>query len=814
MKKVNKICLISTVVCIIVIATTIAYDDAVFFTQLFSDKSSFNNILASDIDDWVLVDSGLCFNKYYNPVTKQFKLCNSIEPLNYFDNSSNSWIPINCSFKYLNSSHPAYSYGYRVYNDQGIYSIYFKQNIQNSYPIVAAYNKSNNPNLHVLRIQPLFVGYLDPSQDNRYEILQDIKSSQGYIDGCIGIYENVFSGTDLQYRYRNGSFKEELILSNITRNVLESNPPSSFGLSNQHSLLVLATKIDYKKLQPCNTSGDLIGNFTIAHGNINFRDIMGRIHFSFPLGYAYEMYNISNECNLRHRMIQYQDDNYILSGLSVKSLYNMTFPVVIDPTVNFQVTASSDDCDENITGYLDTTGINDYSGRYLNIPINSSHRFLNINVPQGSTIHDSTFEVFGTYLGGSFRPLTLRTLRLRISGIDEDNTATFSVSDKPSNRTRTDGHVNYVQGCYGISPIANWKSFNVTTAIQEIIDRVGWSSNNALGVCMDNNGSDSGTYPPYWLSYSYNRDTTKAAKLQIIYTAPPTVNTPVEFSGPDPSNGETDVSLNPTLCINITDNDEDNNNITWYHNATFIDNQTLTIRPVENGSIIECTPTSGFNYECVDEIVCNGEGDYIYIYRKTSWYTDIFNLTNHTVENESINFIRVFFNVSESGGFTLPCTNNEARATIYVNATEYHGTSYSTTSTYTEYNHTWANNPDTSINWTWNDIDTLEAGVSLIGSCKENTKCSQIYIEVNWTGYRWLPFGYNNSVPNGTTICQNNLNFSYYNTNYYWYVYGINETHDNDNTSSVFSFTTEAYEYTLGMYTHIRGDVHILGGRF
>jgi hypothetical protein len=116
-------------------------------------------------------------------------------------------------------------------------------------------------------------------------------------------------------------------------------------------------------------------------------------------------------------------------------------------TINEQVSASSDDCYE-----LNDTSV--------------------------TLVSDAMF------VGG--------TLAAVVKGIDEDNTATWSSASRPSQRSKTSASVSANEGDWGNWGVANWATLEIKTAIQEIINRGGWSANNALGIVIENTSGVSG----------------------------------------------------------------------------------------------------------------------------------------------------------------------------------------------------------------------------------------------------------------------------------------------------------------------------------
>jgi len=290
-------------------------------------------------EDYYLTGRGLDYNKYYDAVSGKDVLEVYTGPVNYQD-ETDDWVPIDCDLDVLNPFSFPYWFGYRAGNNKGLYSVYFKENIQESWPVAFAYDKSVIPTMDVVRTKLMGVGYLDPSSDWSYEYLQSVQSSTGQINGNSATYEDVFTGTDVVWTYGNTGLKEEIIISNITRNLLQDNPPSDFGLSNDDSYLVFITRLDYQNLDMYDSSGMLTGNVTITEGGVDFKDALGEFKCALPLGEAYELNDPLNSQRLTYRIIQYNGNYYLLSGLKVTDLNEMTFPVIIDPTLSVKSSTS------------------------------------------------------------------------------------------------------------------------------------------------------------------------------------------------------------------------------------------------------------------------------------------------------------------------------------------------------------------------------------------------------------------------------------------------------------------------------------------
>lgn len=130
-------------------------------------------------------------------------------------------------------------------------------------------------------------------------------------------------------------------------------------------------------------------------------------------------------------------------------------------------------------------------------------RFLNVTVPQGATIDSATLTLNITDISG--------TPDTTLYGVDEDNAAAFAdPGNMPSAATKTTASADPDPAGTGS------KVITITTIVQEIVDRAGWASGNAMAfVAGDNAGSGNN----YWFAEDYEDAGTAEATLDITYTA-------------------------------------------------------------------------------------------------------------------------------------------------------------------------------------------------------------------------------------------------------------------------------------------------------
>ena len=149
------------------------------------------------------------------------------------------------------------------------------------------------------------------------------------------------------------------------------------------------------------------------------------------------------------------------------------------------------------------------------------------------------------------------------------------------------------------------------------------------------------------------------------------------------------------------------------------------LRPDGAGSITNLTASGcGSNYQCVDE--SSSDDDATYVERASNSYrTDVYSLANSGVGSGTIDSVVLHCHVRKTQ------LQGEVQPTLYVSSTEYNGTAQSLTTSYVDYSQAWATNPNTSVAWTWTEINDLQAGVRLKGQNSSfPAYCTQVWVEV------------------------------------------------------------------------------------
>ena len=177
-------------------------------------------------------------------------------------------------------------------------------------------------------------------------------------------------------------------------------------------------------------------------------------------------------------------------------------------TLNLQVAASADD------GWQSGAGVPNIATSTLELGQDGSGnlsalaRFLNVTIPQGTTITSATFTVrcVAGYTGPS-------TLIVNAQAENVDNSATISASANhigaravTSSPTSWDIHIMATNTEYSV---------DVTSHVQAVLNRAGWVSGNALSIIITNNTAPSNEWQDV---YTYDNTPANAPKLDIVYS--------------------------------------------------------------------------------------------------------------------------------------------------------------------------------------------------------------------------------------------------------------------------------------------------------
>ncbi len=206
----------------------------------------------------------------------------------------------------------------------------------------------------------------------------------------------------------------------------------------------------------------------------------------------------------------------------------------------YQITASANDVNQD-GNTLDITSANMWLG--TGASTSSSYtglRFTNINIPKGATINSAKLQVFSP--SSSWISMTFD-----FAAEAADNSAIFSTTSKPSQRTVTNTKIRHSSN-NSWSANTNYTLDEINTVVQEVINRPGWTSGNSLSLVLKGAGSSYGRKS----IRAYNGTPANAPKLLVTFSVAGTP-TPAPTSTPTATPTATPVpTTTPTVAPTAT----------------------------------------------------------------------------------------------------------------------------------------------------------------------------------------------------------------------------------------------------------------------
>jgi len=198
------------------------------------------------------------------------------------------------------------------------------------------------------------------------------------------------------------------------------------------------------------------------------------------------------------------------------NLHNVTlFTGQVTPltpgSINVRVSTGTDDAEEYIND-----GYTYYTSTDLELGYDDAHspysaqivgtRFNNLQIPQGATITNAYVEFecdVGTWTGD---------VPLQITGQDIDSAPTFTTTNYDiSSRTDTTATVPWtISAQWAVD--SKYPSPNISSVIQEIVDRSGWNSGNSMVIMFTASGGNRRE------TEAYEGESTAAPRLVVEYT--------------------------------------------------------------------------------------------------------------------------------------------------------------------------------------------------------------------------------------------------------------------------------------------------------
>ncbi len=216
------------------------------------------------------------------------------------------------------------------------------------------------------------------------------------------------------------------------------------------------------------------------------------------------------------------------AGGTVSAAATVTVQTGGPQPINVRVAASSDDAEEAATGSVDILSsdlelVQDATTQTVGL------RFANIALPPGATITNAHIQFQVDEVSSAAASLT-------VQGVAADSPTTFTTAaNNVSSRPRTTAAVSWIPAAWPVIDAAgvDQRTPNLAAVIQEIVNRPGWASGNAMAVIVRGTGKR--------VARAFNISSgAKAPILHIEYnstpdTAAPTVPTNVAGTAPSSS---------------------------------------------------------------------------------------------------------------------------------------------------------------------------------------------------------------------------------------------------------------------------------------
>jgi len=301
-----------------------------------------------------------------------------------------------------------------------------------------------------LGFKPIDMGYLEITSKNyvRFNAKLEVTSS---VMGNKIVWDGLFSNVNFTVIYDNDRLREKIEITQDARDWCVAHPPSSYGLSNADSYLVLLYECDWSGSHPAETDeGGIDWNVDWeTEKPIWFRHpIKNEVLTALPASHArpqgWDGLDDS-QVTLRKRFIKKNDKYYLLIGAPVLSLNALpTGSIILDsPDVDEQVGASADDIrvhwSDGTSSWTANTGVAQFIVGYSGAnwqKFGGGMRFQTVAIPNGATVDTAKL----TFTADSDD--SANDCNSIIEGEDVDDAAQFSDLANYQGRDRTTASVS------------------------------------------------------------------------------------------------------------------------------------------------------------------------------------------------------------------------------------------------------------------------------------------------------------------------------------------------------------------------------------
>ena len=227
------------------------------------------------------------------------------------------------------------------------------------------------------------------------------------------------------------------------------------------------------------------------------------------------------------------------------------FSIVATPSVYAQCTTSSGTYNQRILTSADdaeeteATGAVNLNGTTYELLYNGSSqvnglRFTTVAIPIGATITSA-------YIEFTANTASSAAMSIDIYGQSIDNAPTFTTTARDINsRVRTFNTVSWTPSTWVVGTA--YQSSDITTIVQEIINRQGWASGNAIGFILDNTSTANTR-----IAKSFDNAAASAPRLVVNWQVNAAITLTATVSGCFDSNGNTAGGTNQTTVQVIVD---------------------------------------------------------------------------------------------------------------------------------------------------------------------------------------------------------------------------------------------------------------------